>query len=87
MRSNENFIELTVNNNKYLFNKRSIIYVTPDERGNNAVVIINGADRQMKCIAKEDYADVASELLWGYDPKNVCINDYEIDLNVDGGAE
>ena len=87
MRSNDDFIELTSNNKKILFNKKAIIFITPNEKANNAVVVVNDGDRQMRYIVKEDYSDVASELLWGYDPRNVCINDYEIDLNVDGGAE
>ena len=81
MRSNEDFIELTSNKKKYLINKKSIIFVTPGEKEDEAVVVLADGDRERRCVVRESYSDISSELLWGYNPKNVCLDDYEIDFN------
>ena len=66
MRSSEQFIEITGDNNgkKFLLNKSAIIFVTQSEIEDKAIIIMQDGDRLHKIPSKETYASISEELLW-----------------------
>lgn len=65
MRTSKNFIEVTggINGKKFLVNKSAIIFVAPEDGTDNAVIYTVNGDGMYRIAAKENYKDVANNLL------------------------
>lgn len=65
MRTSDRFIEVTggINGKKFLVNKSAIIFVTQEDETDRAVISTVNGDRMYRVVAKENYEDVANNLL------------------------
>ncbi len=75
MRTSKSFIEVTggINGKKFLVNKSAIIFVTQEDGTDRAVISTVNGDRMYRVVAKENYEDVANNLLDWVDIKlNPC---------------
>ena len=65
MRTSDRFIEVTggINGKKFLVNKSAIIFVTQEDGTDKAVISTVNGDRMHRVVAKENYDEVANNLL------------------------
>lgn len=77
MRTSKSFIEITggINGKKFLVNKSAIVFVTQEDETDRAVISTLNGDRIYRIVAKENYKDVANNLLsWPF-----CVKEEEDD--------
>ena len=79
MRSSESFIEVTgsLNGKKFLINKRAITFITQEDDGERAVILMNDGDKMKKILTKETYRDISEEIFWN---PNTIFDKFEEEL-------